>query len=121
MLTQLCYPDDAGSSGANETDSTAQGTVPSAVASGVSLATAGGANPSVVQDALSVAGEGTAAEEHFGPPRLRPSLPRACKKSRTPQVQPTSQPEGKPKPPSECKLVTFFFFLYSNPDSSHTL
>ena len=36
---------------------------------------------------------------------LRPSLPRACKKSPTPQVQLTGKPKGKPKPPSERKRL----------------
>ena len=92
---------------ANVADSAAQGTVPliTAVASGMSLATANGANLTVVEDAPSVVVEGTAAQAAVEQSTMRPSLPRACKKSRTPQVQLTSKPKGKPKPPSECKLV----------------
>ena len=91
---------------ANETDSAAQGTVSlSAVASGMSLATADGVNPTVVEDSLSVAVEGTVAQADVEQSKLRPSLPRTCKKSRTPQVQHTGKPNGKPKLPSERKLA----------------
>ena len=67
----------------------------------MSLATADGANPTVIEDALSVAVVGTAAQTEVEQPKLRPSLPHTCKKSRTPQVQLTGKPKGKPKPPSE--------------------
>ena len=91
---------------ANVAESAAQGTVPlTAVASGMSLATANGANLTVVEDAPSVVVEGTAAQAAVEQSTRRPSLPRACKKSRTPQVQLTGKPKGKPKPPSERKLV----------------
>ena len=67
---------------ANVTNSAAQGTVPlTAVASGMSLATADGANPLVVWDTLSVEVEGTAAQAAVEQSTLRPSLPRACKKT----------------------------------------
>ena len=85
---------------ANETDSAAQGPAPlTAVASGMSLATADGANPTVVEDALSGLVDGTAGRADVEQSTLRPSLPRACKKSWTPQVQ----LKGKPRPPSEHK------------------
>ena len=87
------------------TDAAAQGMVPLAVACGESLTTSDGANPTVVGDALSVAVEGTAAQADVGRLKLRPSLPRACKKNRTSQLQPTCKLKGKPKPPSECKHV----------------
>ena len=76
-----------------------------AVASGMSLATPDGANPTVVEDSLSGLVEGTAARADVEQLTLRPSLPRACKKSRTLQVQLTGKPKGKPKPPSERKRV----------------
>ena len=93
---------------ANDTDSAAQGTVSlSAVASGLSLATADGVNTgtTVVEDSLSVAVEGTVAKADVEQSKLRPSLPRACKKGRTPQVQHTGKPNGKPKLPPERKLA----------------
>ena len=81
-----------------------KGTVPlSAVASGMSLATADGANPTVVEDALSVGVEGTAAQADVEQSKLRSLLPHACKKRRTPQIQLAGMPKGKP--PSEYKLV----------------
>ena len=87
---------------ANETDSAAQGPVPlTAVASGMSLAAADGANQLVVDDVLSWLAGGTAGRADVEQSTLRPSLPRACKKNRNPQVQLTSKPKGKPKPPSE--------------------
>ena len=88
-------------SGANETDATAQGTVPLAVACGESITTSDGANLTVVGDALSVAIEGTAAQADMEGPKLRPSLPRACKKSRTSQFQLTGELKGNPKPPTD--------------------
>ena len=71
----------------------------------MSLATADGVNPTVVEDSLSVAVEGTVAQADVEQSKLRPSLPRTCKKSRTPQVQHTGKPNGKPKLPSERKLA----------------
>ena len=91
---------------ANEIDSAAQGTVSlSAVASGKSLATADGVNPTVVEDSLSVAVEGTVAQADVEQSKLRPSLPRACKKGQTPQVQHTVKPNSKPKLPPTRKLA----------------
>ena len=77
----------------------------SAVASGMSLATADGVNPTVVEDSLSVADERTVAQADVEQSKLRPLLPRACKKSQTPQVRHTSKPKGKQKLPSERKLA----------------
>ena len=71
----------------------------------MSLATADGANPTVVEDALSGLVEGTAAPADVAQSTLRPSLPHACKKSRTPQVKLTGKPKSKPKLPSELKRV----------------
>ena len=88
-------------SGANETDAAAQGTVPLAVACGESITTSDGANLTVVGDALSVAIEGTAAQADMERPKLRLSLPRACKKSRTSQFQLTGELKGNPKPPTD--------------------
>ena len=95
---------------ANETDSAAQGPVPlTAVASGMSLAAADVANQLVVDDhdALLASGlvGGTAGRADVEQSTLRPSLPRACKKSRNPLVQLTGKPKGKPKPPSEHERV----------------
>ena len=70
--------------------------VPLTVACGRSLTTSDGANPMVVGDVLSVAVEGTAAQADVERSKLRPLLPRACKKSRTSQVQLT----GKLKVPA---------------------
>ena len=71
----------------------------------MSLAPIDGVNPTVVEDSLSVAVEGTVAQADVEQSKLRPSLPRACKKSRTPQVQHTGKPNGKPKLPSERELA----------------
>ena len=87
-------------SGANKTDAAAQGTVPLAVACGESI-TSDGANLTVVGDALSVAVEGAAAQADVERPKLRPSLPQACKKSRTSQFQLTGELKGNPKPPTD--------------------
>ena len=81
---------------ANETDFAAQGMVPLAMTCGRSPTASDGAIPTVVGDALSVATEGTAAQVDVEQYKLRPSLPQACKKSRTSQVQLT----GKLKVPA---------------------
>ena len=73
---------------ANETDSAAQGMDPLAVACGRSLKTSDGTNATVVGDTLSMAVEGTAAAQADRErSKSRPSLPRACKKSRASQAQ----------------------------------
>ena len=71
----------------------------------MSLATVDSVNPTVVEDSLSVAVEGTVAKADVDQSKLRPSLPCACKNGRTPQVQHTGKPNGKPKLPPERKLA----------------
>ena len=71
----------------------------------MSLATVGGAIPTAVDDALSGLGDGTVGQTDVEQSTLRPSLPLACKKSRTPQVPLTGKRKGKPKPPIERKGV----------------
>ena len=75
-------------------DSAAQGTVPLAMASGMSLTAAHWVNPTFVEDTLSVAVEAITPQADVERFKLRPSLQRNCKKNRTSQVQLT------------CKLVS---------------
>ena len=73
---------------ANETDSAAQGMDPLAVACGRSRKMSDETNPTVVGDALTMVVEGTAAAQaDVERSKSRPSLPRACKKSRASQAQ----------------------------------